>query len=306
MKVEELQHFGGRRLTISEDGNLIATALLTKTLEFTSTINTIQIFDLTTQTLIRELEVPNAPVIGTNALAFSPDGSFLVAAGLENAVFVWDINTGELVYKFPFWSVIYGVSFSSDNKLLAATTPGERGGVVVWDLASGDSVEFPGSIPSIDVAFIPNSTTLAIALANRHPQISGEGIIMLWNIQSGETEVIFTGQVGEGIAVSLDGSILAAKVDGNLRLWDLQKSIEIDVDNKEADFGLVQIIFSKQETLAVLDPGNDNSLITIWNTEGKLLAQLQEKGILDIAFDPTGHLFFSKPDAPITIWGRIP
>ncbi len=77
-------------LVLSHDGKMLATAAYGEKL--------IQIVDAKTQAPIRSIFYGNrAPV----ALAFSPDGRNLIAAGQDQAVETWDIASGNRLSSFP-------------------------------------------------------------------------------------------------------------------------------------------------------------------------------------------------------------
>ena len=77
------------------------------------------------------------------------------------------MSTGQQIYRLPAASgAVYGVSFSPDGTLLAASS--ERGRILVWELGTGHLlVKFdahPGDI--YDLAFAPDGVTLASASAD--------------------------------------------------------------------------------------------------------------------------------------------
>jgi WD40 repeat protein len=103
------------------------------------------------------------------AVAFSPDGRYLVGGG--SVITVWDVATstegrqagGKEVRTLAGGPNYLGrIAFSRDGKLLAAAG---RERVVVWDFASGREVlTYPvrGTTGGTDVAFSPDGTRLAI------------------------------------------------------------------------------------------------------------------------------------------------
>jgi len=113
------------------------------------------------------------------AVAFSPDGSLLAAAGVAAAggdVQLWDPATGRRVGAplINNGGRALGVAFSPDSALLATT---DAGTVRLWDAKTGRPVGVPigdGSSPMIDdsdprnaVAFSPDGRLLASASGQR-------------------------------------------------------------------------------------------------------------------------------------------
>jgi WD40 repeat protein len=70
------------------------------------------------------------------AVAWSPNGNYLAAAGDENKIYVYTLGKREPVYVFSAHSDwIRGLSFSQDNKMLAAAS--DDATATVWSLEDG-------------------------------------------------------------------------------------------------------------------------------------------------------------------------
>src|SRR5262249_57229031 len=83
---------GSSGIAVSADGKLLAAAYRDR----------IRIWDLTTNTLVRELaNYQNRYSPRSQDLAFSPDGKLLAASAGDNAVRVWKVATGERHLDFP-------------------------------------------------------------------------------------------------------------------------------------------------------------------------------------------------------------
>jgi WD40 repeat protein len=67
------------------------------------------------------------------ALAFSPDGSLLASASRDHDVRVWDVATGDLLFRLQHAFKVRDVEFSPDGRWIA-TASGRAG---VWDTRDG-------------------------------------------------------------------------------------------------------------------------------------------------------------------------
>ncbi|HUG70883.1 MAG TPA: WD40 repeat domain-containing protein [Pirellulaceae bacterium] len=108
-------------LTFSPNGDLL----------FTSSEKTVDVWD--TMDFENKMSVPGS------ALAVSPDGNRLAAAGANNQepTMVWETATGRELYRFStdFRSGISGAAFTPDGRRLVVGTYG--GQLAGWDLESG-------------------------------------------------------------------------------------------------------------------------------------------------------------------------
>src|SRR5262249_23745715 len=90
-------------------------------------------------------------------VGFSPDGRYVLTSNYDYTVRLWDIASATPVRLRIPHDIAYGASFSSDNRLLAATSIAGR--VLLWDVATGAVKGAPLVHPStrlLDAQFSPD------------------------------------------------------------------------------------------------------------------------------------------------------
>lgn len=206
--------------------------------------NTIIRVDLRTSTQV-ELRGHTADV---TAFAISPDGRLLVSGGLDDALRLWNLETGEALGDFgvptslfeaarDFWSL----AFSPDGKLLVAGDVG--GNIRVWDFASRDLLaeyEAHPLTPVETMVFSPDGHILASG--------GWEGDVVLWDTRLRQR----IGQSLQGhertvnaLAFSPDGTILASGGrDARLVLWDVATGQQFGSPLGGHAFSVVHLAFS--------------------------------------------------------------
>jgi WD40 repeat protein/tetratricopeptide (TPR) repeat protein len=178
-----------------------------------------------------------------SALAFSPDGKYLVAGfGMKNLysatsypnpLKVWEVATRRLVRRLNGHTrFCVAVDFSRDGSLLASA--GHDGKAIVWSTETWRPVHTlmnrdrgtldtdSGRAQVQDVAFSPDGKTLAMA--------SYGGSVQLWDVVTGKLLESLKGHsnaVG-AVAFSPDGRTLASGGgDRTVRLWNVATRREL-------------------------------------------------------------------------------
>lgn len=193
------------------------------------------------------------------SVSFSPDGTLLAAGASNGVIFVWDIDTGEMVEALTGHDGIISLSFSPDGSLLAAGSFDSR--VFVWDVKTGENVEtLAGHTDGArSVLFSPNGSLLAAG--------TGDGTIFVWNVDTGEIVETLLGHTGwvESMAFTPDGSLIASgSYDGTVGLWDIDTGEMIET-LVESTRWTHTVAFAPDGTLLIFDPLEGT--VRVWDVD---------------------------------------
>jgi WD40 repeat protein len=249
--------------------------------------------------------------------AVSPNG--IAAQGMFENVFVLDIEVGEWVHTILVpYEVIDSLSFSSDNRYLAASTDFEiypsGYGITVWEVATGQlAYQFPSDDyhwEVLDAVFVPYRPDLLVMATTNLVMLEGNGDgekaggLYLWNIDSQELQEGITGGWGEIVAASPNGRLIAAYIDGKIWVWDIERGAEIISVSMEE--------IANRDALALANSGviaglNTEGILTLWNLQGKLLGELKTDGhIGSMTFLSNEELlitsYMGSEAQPIEVW----
>ena len=271
--------------------------------------NAVRQWDAATGKLLREM---SGHVLSFNALAISPDGALLAAAGgsADCRVYIWDTATGERIEMIEGESCICGLAFSPDSKTLAWITLEHR--LVLWSRASKTKKAFfiPGTGHCL--AYSPDGKQLALGY--------GGGIVRIVDAATGKiSRSLRHGHEGEGPSVdcvrySRDGTMLA--IAGGLyspiQIWDantgkrlhslkvewqLDRSIAFSPDDKtlvsqhRQEIILWDTATGKQRKTILL-PTRDYAADFAFSSDGKLLAIAHDGHAISLLDLETGKPLF--------------
>jgi WD40 repeat protein/predicted Ser/Thr protein kinase len=163
-------------------------------------------WDTETGRLRRSIKCPLLPL---SSGALSPDARyFALGAQQENAVRLYDLQSGEENILTGHRGAARGLAFSPDGKLLASGSL--DGTIKLWDVATRQcSATLPGHMEETsDVAFSPDGRTLA-SVNERHS-------VKLWHVAT-RREVVSLEMPGAGawLRFSPDGKYLAVTTQTN-------------------------------------------------------------------------------------------
>jgi WD40 repeat protein len=120
----------------------------------------VRLWDVASGQQLREFADP-APV---NAVAFSPDGKYILSGDREYVARLWEASSGQLVHTFVGHTFsIWGVGFSPDGKYVLTASQDRT--VRLWDASTGQQLRLFPSHANAAVAnaiFAPDGRSIVI------------------------------------------------------------------------------------------------------------------------------------------------
>ena len=234
--------------------------------------------------LVRESNILLGHEQSVLAIAVDPSGRYIVSAGKDRSLKLWDTKSSKLLIDKPqaHESAIYDVAISPDGKSLASASNDAT--IRIWEISEVDGKvqlsekprytlqEHTGSVHAVD--FHPsNSQRLVSAGADR--------TVRLWNVDTGKQTVppisAHYSSVRD-VAFSPDGNeIVSGSGDKMVRVWDANTGVQkrlVQMAHKDEVFS---VAFDSTGD-RIVSSSSDRS-IRIWETKtGKLVGDESLRG----------------------------
>ncbi len=150
-----------------------------------------------------------------------PDGKRCISAGNDAVLFVWNLETGELLDRLVgHRTVIMGLALSPDGRFVASV--GSDRELIVWDVAGSQILSrWPHPREMLPaMAFLRNRPTLAVS--------RDDGFVDLVDVQSAKKrrQIEIAEVAIMSLAFTPDSEMICGCADGTIRIWPL-----IDADS---------------------------------------------------------------------------
>ncbi len=199
------------------------------------------------------------------ALAFSPDGSYLVAGDGNGAISLWNVyvDMPPAVLHDPGTGRVADVAFQPGSHLFAVADG--NGSVYLWDASDRVRVGTPLSDPDSGgvqgVSFSPDGSLLAAADANGNVYIwtmtTGKLVQTLHDPQGLQVSDVSFSPAGTAVAVTADN---AARTVSAVRVWILGTH-QVYTFHDPHTRGALHLAFSPDGSLLAVGDGNGSTYL---------------------------------------------
>lgn len=276
-----------------------------------------------------------------NSVQFSPNNRFMVTAGIDNAIFIWQINNNQLLSTLKgHLGGVYSAIFSNDgSQILSASFDGTaklwdfEKGIEVFTLKHGGKVysavfspdgkyimTISDDIKNGAIKIWDKTTGKLISVINSDTRLlfsasfskdskyivtsSTEGIPKIWNIFSGKIIRNLQKQSGEvcDVKISWDGNYIAtASLDGNVSIYDFLTG-KLLYNLLDNHSAVFSVNFSKDGKYLV--SGSNDGTSKLWDIRtGKLLHSFEQKGYVYFCkFSQDGTKLLTNSSGSVCIW----
>jgi WD40 repeat protein len=234
------------------------------------------------------------------AVAYSPDGQHLAAAGASGAVRVWDARTGAPVpCRVDHGGIVTRLDFHPTEPLLATAGPT---GLKVWNLATGEEL-FRRDDGTRWAAFSPDGRLLASAKGR---------VLKVWDARTGrELHALTAGEVSsvshwafspDGRRLAACGGAAASPDEGVVRVWDAATGEPVG-EPRPYNRPVLFLAYTGAGDRLLL--GQFSGVLETDAGTGRVLGSIDapQSAAIRLAVNPAGHLAYAAPDCTVRVWG---
>lgn len=244
-----------------------------------------------------------------SAIAFSPDGKYIISGGGDETTRLWDVATGVEIRTFKGHKMgPTAVAFSPDGRYVL--TGGEFDKTLrLWDIASGDTIRiFKGHKDDvIAVAFDRDGKHLVSA--------SKDKTIRIWDMATGMPSKVFQGSQKSVNAAAFSPDGKYAFMSGGFKVpiidvWDVATGKRIQ-SLKGHERSIQSIAVTQDGRYALSSGGYNDRTIRLWDLKTGKRVRYFKKGLSkklrwdanSVAFSPDGKTALSGGrDRSVLLW----
>jgi WD40 repeat protein len=204
-------------------------------------------------------------------LAFSPNGTWLVAGGFDGRIIAWDASTfASTELNAGYGASVFGLTFAPGGDRLLSTLGdtttsddgGSSGAIVVWDLKASSRLasSVPGAETFGDIAYTDGGQLLL-------PGFAG---VVAWDPAT--RSVVPQGMIRAAdstgvVAVSADGKMIAVgRRDGSVDLWHADTWVQSGPSLPSQNEALIALAFSRDGSLLA---GISDHTVLLWDLRNR-------------------------------------
>lgn len=257
------------------------------------------IYNSLKQTLIKR-------TTGFQALKLTTDNRFLVTAGEDSQIRVWELNTGQEIFSLTdHQGMIFSLSVSKDNRYIISGD--SKGKINIWELFTGKLLsslkEHSGSV--LALAVTSDNTKLVSASSDRTIKVWDFNLIL---DKSSCPSSIYTltehKTIVNKLTISLDDKyLISGGSDGTIKVWDLLSYLPIN-DFFAHDYSVTGLNITSDNKYLIST--SEDAKIKVWELEtSSLIAVLTEStsSINTLALTKDNqYIVTGNSDKTINIW----
>ena len=273
-------------VAIARDGKKLVTCSYDKTL---------RLWSLKTGNLLKTFSDHSKAI---HCVAFSWDGKLIASGSADNTIKIWDVRTGGLLRSVGnliagHSDTVTALAFSPNHQFLASTSLDKT--VRLWSLKSGKEIYALKDYPE---------PILALAVDGKAMVYGGKGSSLnLRHTKTGKPIRSFpiNGQPNRALALSRQGSLLAAGSGAEIVMWNRHKKL---FELRGHTASVSSLAFSADSQILV--SGSYDQTIKLWNVKtGEAIDTLtgHQAAVCSVAYSYDGKVIASSSaDKTVKIW----